>query len=87
MNTDVPEALKATNLQSAIAHTPWIDQIPFPKLRNNLIILNPVINETDFVQALFQPSSIKIRQLDMSHDPAAWLVGKSFWEEWGFMFY
>lgn len=87
MNTDAPEALKATDLQLAVAHTLWIDHIPFPKLRNNLIILNQVISESDFFHALLQPDSIKLSRLDMSHDPAAWLVGKSFWEEWGFMFY
>ena len=36
--SSLPKALQPTKLQREIPHHPWIDQLPFPAMRNNLLL-------------------------------------------------
>jgi hypothetical protein len=86
VRSEVPESLQPTPLQLATVHPLWIDKIPFPKMRDNLIVLIGVIDEAEFVSDLFKPNSFAIHS-NTSWDPAAWRVGEEFWKKWKYLFY
>jgi hypothetical protein len=84
---EVPESLQPTPLQLATDHMLWIDRLPFPKMRDNLIILIGVIDEDEFECDLVSPNSFTLTSSETPWDPSVWRVGKQFWEKWGYLFY
>ncbi|KAK5058960.1 hypothetical protein LTR84_011224 [Exophiala bonariae] len=84
---DVPATLQPTMLQRTVMHTSWIDRFPFPRMRDNFIKLNGIIDEEDFLACLFDTQSFTIVPGTMSWDPDGWIIGKDFREKWGFLFY
>jgi hypothetical protein len=84
---NVPETLRPTLLQMTTLHIPWIDRFPFPKMRDNIIMMNAVIDEEDFLNDLFTTESFVVASGTMSWDPNGWVIGKEFQEKWGYLFY
>lgn len=84
---EVPATLQPTMLQRTVMHTSWIDRFPFPRMRDNFIRLNGIIDEEDFLACLFDTQSFTIVPGTMSWDPEGWIIGKDFREKWGFLFY
>lgn len=84
---DVPLPLKPTVTQLLTMHSPCIDQFPFPKLRDNLINLNAIIDEEDIVRDLLLKPSFSISAGGAPWDPRAWKIEKPFADKWGYLFY
>jgi hypothetical protein len=82
-----PEALQPTPLQLAAVHPRWVDRLPFPKMRDNLIVLINAIDEDEIINDILRDNSFALRVDSAPWEPAAWKVGKSFWEKWGYLFY
>lgn len=83
----IPEALHPTPLQLTTLHQLWIDRFPFPKMRDNMISLNRIFHEEDFLEDLFNMQSFEIRPGGKCWDPSAWKMGKIFGQKWGYLFY
>lgn len=56
-------------------------------MRDNLIALQDIIEEEEFLSDLLNPASFAISHGAISYDPTLWKVGKQFWGKWGYLFY
>lgn len=83
----VPESLYPTPLQLSTPHHDWIDRFPFPRMRDNLIILNDTIDVKEIFCDFFLMRSFSVRSGGASWDPDAWLISPEFNEKWGYLFY
>ncbi|KAK5052154.1 hypothetical protein LTR84_002958 [Exophiala bonariae] len=83
----VPESLYPTPLQLATPHHDWIDRFPFPRFRDNLIILNDTIDVKDILCDFFLMRSFSVKSNGASWDPDAWLISPEFNQKWGYLFY
>ncbi|KIW67194.1 hypothetical protein PV04_06462 [Phialophora macrospora] len=84
----LPEPLRPTALQLALPHRRWIDRFPFPRLRNNLILLNGLVDLDEFVRDLFGMASLLLRP-DLRRatwEPESWRMGTEFSLKWGYLF-
>lgn len=84
---DTPLSLQPTPLQLSTIHHLWIDRFPFPRLRDNFIMLSSLIDEEEFLADLFNLKSFEIREGGCSWDPALWKIGEDFEARWGYLFY
>ena len=84
---EIPDSLHPTALQLTTIHPRWIDRFPFPKMRDNLITLNNIIDEEEFLRDLFSMESFSIKPVMPGWDPSSWVVGKAFAAKWGYLFY
>jgi hypothetical protein len=81
----LPLPLHPTPLQMTTIHLPYIDCLPIPKLRYNLILLNGLVDEEEFCADLVGTTSFVVlgRQ---SWDPEGWVLEREFKEKWRFLF-
>ncbi|ETN39820.1 uncharacterized protein HMPREF1541_06046 [Cyphellophora europaea CBS 101466] len=84
---DIPASLHPSALQLTTLHQTWIDRFPFPKMRDNMISLNRIFNEEEFLCDLFNMHSFDIKPGGACWDPSAWIIGRDFSKKWGFLFY
>lgn len=84
---EVPLPLRPTATQLLTIHSPGIDRFPFPKLRDNLINLNSIIDEEEITRDLFLTPSFTISAGAQPWDPRAWTIEKPFADKWGYLFY
>jgi hypothetical protein len=84
----LPEALKPTPLQLAMAHRRWIDRFPFPRMRDNMILLAALIDLDEFVRDLFGMASLLPRPevQRLTWEPTHWIIGPEFAAKWGYLF-
>lgn len=85
----LPRSLCPTELQLTIVHQPYIDCLPFPRLRDNLIISSGVlINDREFCADLIvaQGNFFHLDKGKGGWDPGAWMMSSSFTQKWGFLF-
>ena len=87
VGSGIPEPLQPTALQLTTIHSRWIDRFPFPKMRDNLITLNGIIDDEEFLRDLFSMESFHINPGKAGWDPSAWVIGKQFQQKWGYLFY
>ncbi|KAF7547083.1 hypothetical protein G7046_g9120 [Stylonectria norvegica] len=52
LSTNTPPSLAPTGLQLAVPHSPWINMIPFPRMRDNLIKWETSFNQSEFLNDL-----------------------------------
>jgi hypothetical protein len=83
----IPDPLHHTPLQLSTVHHQWIDRFPFPRMRDNMIILSGIIDAECFLDDLFCLASFTLSPGGMSWDPEVWKIGKEFGEKWGYLFY
>jgi hypothetical protein len=83
----IPLPLHPTAIQLMTIHELWIDRLPFPKMRDNLITLQGIIEGEDFLKDLFSMDSFSIRPNGKGWDPRDWSVCKAFADKWGYLFY
>ena len=81
---DLPLPLRPTPLQMTRIHLPYIDCFPIPKLRDNLIIWNGLVDEEEFCVDLLGTNSFVVQGMQ-SWDPAGWVVDRTFKEKWRFL--
>jgi hypothetical protein len=76
----LPLPLHPTALQMTRIHLPYIDCFPIPKLRDNILIWNGLVDEEDFCADLLGMNSFVVKGMQ-SWDPAGWVVDKAFKEK------
>ncbi|RDL36074.1 uncharacterized protein BP5553_06686 [Venustampulla echinocandica] len=83
-----PFSLHPTSVQATVVHSQFIDQFPFPRMRDNLITLslNGLIDEEIFMADLFTTDSFMVKPEGVSWDAASWSISPSFKAKWGFLF-
>ena len=84
---DVPEILHPTPLQLTTPHPIWIDRLPFPRVRDNMILLLNTINLEEFYVDIFIKESFHVKEGMAPHDPAAYRIDPEFRGKWGYLFY
>ena len=87
VDASIPESLQPSDIQLNTIHHPWIDRFPFPKMRDNMILLTSVINEDEFLEDLLCSASFTITDGGEPWDPAAWKIEPEFAAKWGYLFY
>ena len=68
-------------------HPIWIDRLPFPRMRDNVILLASAIDLYAFYVDLFTKESFQIEEGMAPHDPAAYRFDPEFRAKWGYLFY
>lgn len=89
----IPLDLQPTSLQKRTAHPFWIDAIPFPKMRDNLIVNMGNFDSYDFCydlgQGLYEGfDDVKRRGCLVWGEPwsmLGWEISEGFLEKWGFL--
>ncbi|KAF2489456.1 hypothetical protein BU16DRAFT_531747 [Lophium mytilinum] len=82
----IPSTLQPTATQIYNYHALFIDRFPFPKMRNNMIDMSPIIDDEEFLQDLFTMDSFTITPGCASWDPRSWQLIKGPWaEKWGYL--
>ncbi|OBT84341.1 hypothetical protein VE02_07261 [Pseudogymnoascus sp. 03VT05] len=95
---EAPPDLQPTALQLSTPHARWIDRFPFPRMRDNFILMTVgeeegvgaaglgVLDQEAFIGDLFCLESFVIREGGQAWDSADWTIGKRFQERWGWLF-
>lgn len=83
----VPEILRPTPLQLTTPHFDWIDKWPFPRMRDNMILLAGTIDLEELYKDLFTRDSFRIEEGAPTWDPTAWKIDADFDARWGYLFY
>ncbi|KAL3477098.1 hypothetical protein BJX99DRAFT_226698 [Aspergillus californicus] len=89
--TVLPSALQPTPTQLSIAHHPWLDLLPIPKMRDHLIVAGDSIDDAQLCHDMCgnqtPRSGIKgetgIIVWKDPWDPAGWEVTETFLRTWG----
>ncbi|KAL2810310.1 hypothetical protein BJX63DRAFT_402323 [Aspergillus granulosus] len=93
----LPPALRPTAIQLSVPHHPWLDLIPFPKLRDNLILMGEELDDTQLCCDMSGRgvSTVSEKRLGVAGgetgvivwrdpwDPSGWEVTESFLSRWG----
>ncbi|KAI1610367.1 hypothetical protein EDD36DRAFT_467435 [Exophiala viscosa] len=83
----VPISLRPTPLQLTTPHFDWIDKLPFPRMRDNLILLAGTIDLKQLYEDFFTKLSFQIKEDAPTWDPTAWKIDSDFSAKWGYLFY
>ncbi|OOF96838.1 hypothetical protein ASPCADRAFT_396339 [Aspergillus carbonarius ITEM 5010] len=92
----LPPALQPTLIQRTVPHHPWLDMIPIPKMRDNLILMEAVMDDTQLCHDMCGYQSAQAghnRPSGMGEtgvivwknpwDPEGWEVTETFVQLWG----
>jgi hypothetical protein len=84
----LPAALRPTKLQCEITHHPWIDLLPIPRMRDNLLCAGDTYDDLELCADLvgyFNSPVVRTGMITWGEpwDPAGWEVTKEFLERWG----
>lgn len=90
--SSLPGALTPTVIQSTIEHHPWLDLIPLPKLRDNLILADAagLLDEYKLCHDLCGHQSAAdgfsgVIVWRDPWDPSGWEITRTFLERWGWV--
>ncbi|KAL2844561.1 hypothetical protein BJY01DRAFT_263855 [Aspergillus pseudoustus] len=92
-----PPALRPTEIQRTVPHHPWLDLIPLPKMRDNLILAGDSIDDVKLCHDL---CGHRVSRIGPKHageangetglivwkdpwDPSGWEVTETFLQAWG----
>src|SRR6266536_4221644 len=84
----LPSALRPTKLQCQIPHHPWIDLLPIPEMRDNLLLAGDAFDDMELCGDLvgfFSASTGRTGMIIWGEpwDPDGWEVTKAFLKYWG----
>lgn len=84
----LPSSLRSTKLQCRIPHHPWIDMLPLPEMRDNLLRAGDAFDEVKLCTELVGFHSTSTSRSGMvlwaePWDPSAWEVTEDFLWDWG----
>ncbi|KAM0351615.1 hypothetical protein ACHAPU_002625 [Fusarium lateritium] len=93
VRTSCPESLRPTKLQTEIEHHPWVDLLPIPQLRDNMLrgYTSGAIDEDELcVDLLGLTSSQGLEDAYLivwgeAHDASSWEVSVGFLKKWGWL--
>ncbi|KIW80554.1 hypothetical protein Z517_07170 [Fonsecaea pedrosoi CBS 271.37] len=81
-----PANLRPTNLQLIVAHHPWIDLLPDPRMRNNILLLGDDYDDEplchDVVDNRHGKQSESLIVWGDPCDPDSWEIGEDFCKKW-----
>ena len=83
----VPQILHPTQLQLTTPHYNWIDPLPFPRMRDNVIFLSKVCDVDELFRDFFATRSFSVKEGALAWDPQAWQISPEFEAKWGYLFY
>jgi hypothetical protein len=75
-----PPALHPTPLQLSIPHLPYIDLLPFPAVRNNLLLADSLVSCPE-IWADFTSGDIRVWG-STPWEPTGWEIGERFARKW-----
>ena len=83
----IPKCLQPTQLQREREHHPWIDLLPSPRLRDNLLLAEGRYDETDLCNDLIDFEGITHENTglivwDRPWDQAGWEMSERFVSKW-----
>ncbi|KIM96226.1 hypothetical protein OIDMADRAFT_170938 [Oidiodendron maius Zn] len=83
-----PASLHPTQLQRQICHHPWIDTLPIPGMRDNLLLASDSYDELQIcadLLGIYNESADRSGMIVSGDpwDPAGWEVTESFAKQWG----
>ncbi|KAJ5813956.1 uncharacterized protein N7503_000706 [Penicillium pulvis] len=86
----LPRYLQPTTIQRSIPHHPWLDLIPVPQMRDNLILAGEFEEETQLCLDMKGSGSTRsgkggIIVWSDPWDPAGWEVTEAFAHSWGWV--
>lgn len=81
----VPDILHPTPLQLTTPHYSWIDRLPFPRMRDNLILLAHTINIEELFKDFFDTETFTVKEGGLPWDPTAWRMSPEFRAKWGYL--
>jgi hypothetical protein len=87
VSDDIPLPLHPTDLQLTTIHARWIDRVPFPKMRDNLITVFGMLDDEEIIADLFTMPSFSITPGLACWDPRAWKIEKPFADKWGYLLF
>ncbi|KAL0940187.1 uncharacterized protein CTRU02_202950 [Colletotrichum truncatum] len=93
ISPNCPASLQPTSLQQKIIHHPWIDLLPFPQMKNNILlaIKSGLLDEDDLCDDILEvwvadknqrPSLITWGE---SSNTMAWEISLPFLRKWGWL--
>jgi hypothetical protein len=87
-NSSLPPSLRPTKLQCRVPHHPWIDLLPIPQMRDNLLRAGNSYDDLELCADLigFYNSPTTRTGLIVWGEPwdaEGWEVTQSFWRRWG----
>ena len=85
--SSIPEMLNPTPLQLITPHYRWIDRLPFPRLRDNLILLANIVELEELFMDFLTIETFTIDEGRPPWDPKAWRPNAEFREKWGYLFH
>jgi hypothetical protein len=88
--SSLPLSLRATDIQRTIPHHPWLDLLPFPQMRDNLISAGESYDETQLCLDMKGYGNPDIDHTGIivwrdPWDPKGWEVTESFARNWGWV--
>ncbi|PQE27591.1 Aryl-alcohol dehydrogenase protein [Rutstroemia sp. NJR-2017a BBW] len=86
-SSDVPLTLHPTLAQLTTPHSTGVDRFPFPRMRDNMILMNAFYDGDEFQRDLFTMPSFTVTPGIPPWDPRGWKMEKYFAEKWGFLFF
>ncbi|KIN00629.1 hypothetical protein OIDMADRAFT_180825 [Oidiodendron maius Zn] len=83
---ELPLPLHPVPLQMEILHLPYIDCLPLPALRHNLILFSELVDDEAFCLDLMSSTSFIIVG-SQSWDPSGWQASPDFKSRWPILFH
>lgn len=86
----LPRSLQPTAIQRSISHHPWLDLLPVPQMRDNLIRAGEEYDETQLCLDMKGHKSVHTGSKGIivwrdPWDPAGWEVTEAFARSWGWV--
>ncbi|KAE8133568.1 hypothetical protein BDV38DRAFT_257972 [Aspergillus pseudotamarii] len=86
----LPSSLQPTFIQRTIHHHPWLDLLPIPEMRDNLILAEDSYDETRLCLDMKGDGNVNTGQTGIivwsdPWDPSGWEVTESFARSWGWV--
>ncbi|KAJ9192506.1 hypothetical protein DTO164E3_8335 [Paecilomyces variotii] len=86
----VPASLHPTEIQRTVPHHPWLDLLPVPQMRDNLILAGESYDETALCLDLKGHGSSRTGRTGIivwkdPWDPSGWEITESFARTWGWV--
>jgi len=82
----IPSSLLPSPLQLSTTHLTWIDRFPFPRLRDNMILLSDILDQQAFQMDIFITRTLVLAEGRKSWEEGAWRMTKEFAARWGYLF-
>ena len=71
----------------SVPHVDWIDRWPFPRMRDNMIVMSNVIDIDQIFQDFFLMRSFAVVEGADAWDPHSWHIFPEFNAKWGHLWY